>query len=86
MARGYEVHWAPEQIGGAGTKQLNGIERHGRGHPVRQSKRLTVLAEPYVLQEINTWIADRRGTPPSRSEAARMLLLEQLRTSSHLRG
>jgi hypothetical protein len=61
MARGYEVHWAPEQIGGAGTKQLNGIERHGRGHPVRQSKRLTVLAEPYVLQEINTWIADRKG-------------------------
>jgi hypothetical protein len=50
MARGYEVHWAPEQIGGAGTKQLNGIERHGRGHPVRQSKRLTVLAEPYVLK------------------------------------
>ena len=68
------------------SEELGGGERRGRGQPVRQSERLTLLVEPGVLRAIDAWIADRTGAHPSRSEAARMLLVEQLRASGYLKG
>ena len=57
----------------------------GRGQPPTGSVYLRLAVEPRVLQAIDAWVADRVGTHPNRSEAARMLIVEHLRKTGYLK-
>ena len=65
--------------------QEQGSRERRRGKPNAHAERLCLSLEPSVMQAIDDWIEGRTGTRPSRSEAARMLLVEQLRTAGYLR-
>ncbi len=62
-----------------------GSREKRRGKPSANAERLCLSLEPSVMQAIDAWSEDRTGTRPSRSEAARMLLVEQLRTAGYLK-
>ena len=56
-----------------------------RGKPAKGAECLPLMLEPCILQAIDAWSSHQTGVRPSRSEAARMLLVERLRTAGHLK-